>query len=168
MKKRNVSAILQFIGGAILSSLLIGCTAQSPVIVAPPATEITAAQQTATVTPMPTATAIAEASANIPSPFQCYLDGVEAQDLEATTACFTEEALVVDVGREIAGRDAINRWLDNEVMGLIYEVDSSTLTQDGASVIVNIRFGSGSGGFRARYDVVIEDGLIQEMILRYA
>lgn len=112
--------------------------------------------------------ASAPAYDNIPAPFRCYLNGVAAKDLEATTACFSDAALVIDVGRRIEGKDAIRRWLENEVMGLKYEVESVTPKQGGAVMIVRISFGSGGGGFRARYDVDFRDWRIIKMDLRYA
>lgn len=105
---------------------------------------------------------------NVPAPFQCYLDGVAAQNLDATTACFADDALVIDVGRHIEGKEAIHRWLNNEVMGLVYEVESVTPKPGGVVMIVKITFGSGSSGFRAEYDINIENGLIVRMDLQYA
>ena len=181
MRKRKSSILLPLICGAILGIFLTGCIEPGPTMVAPSMTATTPAKQTVAATLVSMVTPVATASAtatptlegrmptanNIPTAFHCYLNGVAAKDLDATVACFADDALVIDVGRRIEGKGAIRRWLGNEVMGLKYEVETETLKQDGAVVIVRISFGSG-GSFRARYDMDFKDARIIKMDLQYA
>jgi len=172
MWTRNSKMLYRLGGGAILGILLAGCITQTPTIIAPSVTAtIIPARPTvvSTATAIPTAppaSTSAPSSINVPAPFRCYLDGVAAKNLDATTACFADNALVIDVGRRIEGKEAIRRWLNNEVMGLKYKVESVTAKPGDAIIIVKISFSSG-GGFRAKYDIDL-DTLITKMDLQYA
>jgi hypothetical protein len=96
-----------------------------------------------------------------------YLDAVAARDADALAAAFAPDGLVVDVGREIRGRDAIRRWAADEVIGGVYELLGSTPRAGGVSMLVRFQPG-GVGGFRANYHFDITDGLITQATLEYA
>jgi hypothetical protein len=46
-----------------------------------------------------------------------HITAVNAQDTEAIMATFAGDAYVNDARREFAGRDAIRRWVDREMVG---------------------------------------------------
>ncbi|WP_082310179.1 nuclear transport factor 2 family protein [Nonomuraea sp. SBT364] len=96
-----------------------------------------------------------------------YLDAVAAGDADALAAAFAPGGLVVDVGREIRGRDAIRRWAADEVIGGVYELLGHTPRAGGVSMLVRFR-PAGAGGFRANYHFDITDGLITKATLEYA
>ncbi|MFG1659949.1 nuclear transport factor 2 family protein [Micromonospora chersina] len=98
---------------------------------------------------------------------QRYFDAVRAEDADAVTAAFAADAVVVDVGREIRGRDAIRRWAEREVVGGVYTVLGHTPHPDGVTVLVRFQPG-GVGGFRANYHLTLTDGLINRAVLQYA
>lgn len=115
-----------------------------------------------TVTPLP------ESSAGPLDPAaQRYFDAVAAQDADALAAAFAEDAVVLDVGREIAGRDAIRTWASNEVIGGVYTVLDHTARTGGVDILVRFQPG-GIGGFRADYRFDLADGLITRAELAYA
>jgi hypothetical protein len=98
---------------------------------------------------------------------QRYLDAVAAKDAAAVAAAFTADGLVVDVGREIRGREAIRQWADNEVIGGVYTLLGHTPRAGGTTMLVRFEPG-GLGGFRADYSLDIADGLITKATLEYA
>ncbi|MEU9828190.1 nuclear transport factor 2 family protein [Micromonospora chersina] len=98
---------------------------------------------------------------------QRYFDAVSAKDADAVAAAFAADAVVVDVGREIRGREAIRRWAEREVVGGVYTLLGHTPHPDGVTVLVRFQPG-GVGGFRANYRLSVTDGLISRADLRYA
>ncbi|MEV0145608.1 MULTISPECIES: nuclear transport factor 2 family protein [unclassified Nonomuraea] len=96
-----------------------------------------------------------------------YLDAVAAEDADALAAGFAPDGLVIDVGREIRGRDAIRRWAADEVIGGVYTLLDHTPRAGGVTMLVRFQPG-GVGGFRANYHFDITDGLITKATLEYA
>lgn len=52
----------------------------------------------------------------LPPAITCYQNGVNAKDIDAYMACFTDEAVMVDVSRTFVGYDAIKAWALREVL----------------------------------------------------
>jgi hypothetical protein len=96
-----------------------------------------------------------------------YLDAVAASASASLAAAFAPDGLVVDVGREIRGRDAIRQWASNEVIGGVYTLLGHTPRQDGVTLLVRFQPG-GTGGFRANYHFDIANELITKATLEYA
>ncbi|GAA4907973.1 hypothetical protein GCM10023237_29560 [Streptomyces coeruleoprunus] len=99
---------------------------------------------------------------------QRYLDAVAARDAGAVASAFAPDGLVVDVGREIRGRDAIRRWAAAEVIGGSYTLLDHTPHPGGTTLLVRFRPDGTGDGFRARYRLDITDGLITTATLEYA
>ncbi|WP_418960787.1 nuclear transport factor 2 family protein [Streptomyces tritici] len=97
-----------------------------------------------------------------------YLDAVANRDADAVAAAFAPDGLVVDVGREIRGRDAIRNWAAAEVVGGAYTLLDHTPHPGGTTLLVRFRPGGAGDGFRARYRFDITDGLITRATLEYA
>ncbi len=75
--------------------------------------------------------------------------------------------MVIDVGRRIQRRPAIQRWTENEVLGGVYEIVQVTPQREGAKVLS--RFApKGSSGFRALYSFIFAHGKIKSIDLEYA
>jgi len=55
----------------------------------------------------------------LPKPIEAYLAAANARDAEACAACFTDDAVVRDEGRDRAGIAAIRQW--SEEVGKKYE-----------------------------------------------
>ncbi|HEX6351355.1 nuclear transport factor 2 family protein [Actinophytocola sp.] len=109
----------------------------------------------------------ATALAEVDTAGRSYVDAVNAGDLDKVVGSFTEDAVVVDVGREIKGADQIRRWADNEVIGGRLDVLSVSPMENGQDLLVNFA-PTGDGGFEARYRFTYEDGLIVKADLQYA
>ncbi|MEQ4720996.1 nuclear transport factor 2 family protein [Nonomuraea sp. B19D2] len=98
---------------------------------------------------------------------QRYLNAVAAEDADALAAAFAPDGLVIDVGREIRGRDAIRQWAAGEVIGGVYTLLDHTPRAGGVTMLVRFQPG-GVGDFRANYHFDITDGLITRATLEYA
>lgn len=48
----------------------------------------------------------------LPQPVATYVEGANAQDVDAVTACFTESAVVRDEGQSRQGLTAIREWAE--------------------------------------------------------
>ncbi len=46
----------------------------------------------------------------LPNPIRAYLEGLNAQDIDAVTACFTADAVVRDEGQTHDGIAAVRAW----------------------------------------------------------
>lgn len=53
----------------------------------------------------------------LPKAIECYRTATNSKDIEAYMACFTEDAVMIDVGRTFVGHDAIRPWALREVIG---------------------------------------------------
>ncbi|UWR03652.1 nuclear transport factor 2 family protein [Ruegeria conchae] len=53
---------------------------------------------------------------DLPTAIDCYQTATNAQDIDAYLACFTDDAVMIDVSREFVGQDAIRTWAEREVM----------------------------------------------------
>ncbi|MBB3730822.1 nuclear transport factor 2 family protein [Nonomuraea dietziae] len=127
----------------------------------------TTAQAQAATTAQPQAATTAQAPADLDPAARRYVDAVAAEDLDALVASFTPDAVIVDVGREIRGHDAIRHWADTEVIGGRLTVLGNTPRRGGTTMLVTFAPG-GTGGFRASYSFDISGGLITRATLQYA
>jgi hypothetical protein len=48
---------------------------------------------------------------------RCYIEAVNARDLDGLADCFAEDGTVVDINRRIVGLTAIRQWAQNYVIG---------------------------------------------------
>lgn len=53
---------------------------------------------------------------DLPIAIDCYQTATNAQDIEAYLACFTDDAVMIDVSREFIGQNAIRTWAEREVI----------------------------------------------------
>ncbi|TQF04889.1 nuclear transport factor 2 family protein [Kitasatospora acidiphila] len=103
----------------------------------------------------------------LPPAARAYVDAVAAKNLDGLVAAFAPDGVVVDVGRQIRGRDAIRQWAGNEVIGGRLTVLRATARPGGTTMLVVFAPG-GSGGFRADYAFDLSGGLISRAELTYA
>lgn len=54
-------------------------------------------------------------SAKLPKTVQTYVEAYNARNREAAAACFSEDALVHDEGKDYRGRKAIGAWLGETI-----------------------------------------------------
>ena len=56
------------------------------------------------------------AEEQLPAAIGCYQKSTNAQDIDAYIACFTDDAVMIDVSRTFEGQDAIRTWAEREVI----------------------------------------------------
>ena len=52
----------------------------------------------------------------LPVAIECYQSATNSRDIDAYMACFTGDAVMVDVSRTFTGHDAIRAWAEREVI----------------------------------------------------
>lgn len=109
----------------------------------------------------------AGASASVDPAARCYVEAVNAENLDALVDCFAPNGVVNDVSREISGRRAIREWARDEVIGGSLRIIGAEPRPDGTRLLVHWA-PEGSSGWRAYYTFESEDGLIVRADLQYA
>ena len=56
-------------------------------------------------------------AADLPAAIACYQSATAAKDIDAYMGCFSEAPIMIDVSREIRGREGIRAWALREVIG---------------------------------------------------
>jgi hypothetical protein len=97
-----------------------------------------------------------------------YVDAVRTGNLDALVNAFTEDAVIVDVGRQIKGHDGIRAWAQNEVMGGQLDVLGRTDLPSGEDLLVRFNPPGWGGAFDAHYRFTYRDGRISRADLTYA
>ena len=98
---------------------------------------------------------------------RCYVDSVNAEDLDALVDCFAPDGAVVDVSRRIEGRDPIRRWAGKEVMGGSLRVLEEDARPNGTRLLVHWA-PAGSDGWQTFYTFEVRDGRIVVAGLQFA
>jgi hypothetical protein len=107
------------------------------------------------------------AFSRLTDPIRCYFEAVASQDSEALANCFSPEAVVIDVHRQIAGRQRIREWAEDEVLGGSYNIIA--WNDDGDAVSLLLTFAPREEKpFRARYEFQVQGEHIVAASLQYA
>ncbi len=80
-------------------------------------------------------------------PIQALLDAANAHDTDAFLACFPDDGVVDDWGREFRGADAIRGWSDGEFIGVDVTLAVTAVEErDGETVVTAQVGGRGFNG----------------------
>lgn len=149
----------------VLVVLLGACTGTSP---QPTAPARSSQGDTADPAPADATEARAEPGARLLPAARAYVEAVNAGDLDALVAAFDEDGVVIDVTREIRGREAIREWADAEVIGGSLRVDGITPV-DAATQRVRVHWApAGSTGWAADYTFTVRGDKVVVADLQYA
>jgi len=76
----------------------------------------------------------------LPKPIEAYIAGSNAHDADACAACFADDAIVRDEGREMRGVAAVRDWMDAAIAKYRHtvEVVSSAKTDGGTMVTCRV------------------------------
>lgn len=118
--------------------------------------------------PAPPTGAGSNLAQELPAGARCYVDAVNAQQLDDLVGCFASDGVVVDVTRRIVGGEAIRAWADREVMGGTLQVLAVDQQQPGHTRLLVHWAPRGSQGWRAFYTFEEQDGSITLADLQYA
>jgi hypothetical protein len=75
----------------------------------------------------------------LPEVAAAYVRATNNHDAAAFSACFSDNAIVNDAGREFRGEEAIREWSDREIMAAQVTFEILGVTIDGGEVIVATR-----------------------------
>jgi hypothetical protein len=101
-----------------------------------------------------------------PEPVARLLQAANDHDTDAFLACFTEDGVVDDWGREFAGADAIRGWSDKEFIGVGVTLDVVAVTTEGDVTTVEAQVGGGGFNGPSHFAVAVHDGLVVRMTIR--
>lgn len=87
-----------------------------------------------------------------------YLAAEEARDREALIACFTDDALVRDEGRDHRGLDAIKNWRNGVESKFQYEVEPLDAAANGDTVALHVRLSGNFPGSPVELDYTFKIG----------
>jgi hypothetical protein len=76
-----------------------------------------------------------------PAPVARLLDAANANDTDAFLACFTDDGVVDDWGREFVGAAAIRGWSDREFIGVEVSLDVNEVVERGAETVLTAQVG---------------------------
>jgi hypothetical protein len=62
-------------------------------------------------------------------PVARYIAGANAQDIQAVTACFAEDAVVHDEGRRREGISAIREWAEEVSLRYVFMLDGEKIAR---------------------------------------
>lgn len=103
---------------------------------------------------------------DVPVPIECYQTATNAQEIAAYLGCFTDDAVVIDVRREFAGKEAIHFWAKREVMpgGQSFRHRQILVAEPGYAK-TEVKWASWVAHYHYWWD---GDGKITKMSLQYA
>ncbi|GAA1578585.1 hypothetical protein GCM10009678_71600 [Actinomadura kijaniata] len=110
----------------------------------------------------------AQAPAGLLGPANAYVQAVNGGNLDALVAAFAPDAVIIDVSREIRGRDAIRTWADREVIGGRLTVNRIVENRGGYQKLLVHWAPGGSGGWAAHYAFTVNGSGITRADLQYA
>lgn len=69
-------------------------------------------------------------------PLAAYIKATNGHNSDAFLACFTDDALVTDIGRDFRGAAAIKEWSDREIIGANVNLEvTAAIEGDGATIV---------------------------------
>src|SRR5438105_8862246 len=72
----------------------------------------------------------------IPQPIEIYIHAINDHDSQAFLACFSNDAVVNDVGREFRGIAAIKEWSDREIFAVEVTFEVINVAERDGQIIV--------------------------------
>jgi hypothetical protein len=102
---------------------------------------------------------------NLPRPIATYIEGANAQDVNAVTACFTNSAVVRDEGHTRKGIPAIRQWAEEVSRQYRPTLEVIDVTQgDGRSILTCRVSGDFPGSpIELRYVFALNRGKIRRL-----
>lgn len=75
----------------------------------------------------------------LPSPIVAFIRAINARDAKAFPACFSPDAVVKDVGREIRGTAAIREWGEREIFAVNVTLEVLSAAENAGQTIVTVK-----------------------------
>lgn len=101
----------------------------------------------------------------LPNVIAAYFAADRKGEAEATSACFTPDAVVIDEGNRYVGREAIRQWMANASTQYSYSVEPFDVAAgDGRIVVASHLFGNFPGSpVDLRYRFVLDGDAIAQL-----
>ena len=101
-----------------------------------------------------------------PEPVARLLQAANGHDTDAFLASFTDDGVVDDWGRELAGAEAIRGWSDKEFIGVDVVLTVTDVASDGD--VTTVTADVGGSGFNGPSHLMfsVRDGLVSRMTIR--
>lgn len=118
------------------------------------------------VAAMMMATTPVSADVPLPTAIECYRTAANSKDIDAYIACFSDDAVMIDMSRTFKGREAIRTWALREVIpvGETFR-HRKILESDGDYAKTEVNWLTWVVHYSYWWD---EDGKITKMSLQYA
>src|SRR4051812_8026795 len=94
------------------------------------------------------------------------LSAANRHDTDGFLACFTEDGVVDDWGREFAGADAVRGWSDREFIGVEVELTVTETVRDGAETTIAAQVGGKGFNGPSHFTFAVRDDLVSRMTIR--
>src|SRR3954470_11408405 len=94
------------------------------------------------------------------------LSAANRHDTDGFLACFTEDGVVDDWGREFAGADAIRGWSDKEFIGVAVTLAVVAATTEGDTTTVQAQGGGSGFNGPSHFSFAVRDELVARMTIR--
>jgi ketosteroid isomerase-like protein len=101
-----------------------------------------------------------------PEPVARLLRAANDHDNAAFDACFTEDGVIDDWGREFAGSEARRGWSDREFIGVDVVLTVNDVTTDGDQTTVGADVGGKGFNGPSHFTFTVSDGLVSRMTIR--
>jgi SnoaL-like domain len=75
----------------------------------------------------------------LPNPIEALIRAINVRDANAFSSCFSPEAVVKDVGREICGTTAIQEWGEREIFAVNVTLEVMSAGERAGQTIVTVK-----------------------------
>lgn len=102
---------------------------------------------------------------DLAAPIARMIDATNRGDSEAFVACFTDDAYLVDWGREFHGHEGVARWNQSDNIGKRAHFVAEAVSGDSTDQVVTLVVTG--GGFNGTSDIefAVHDDLISRLII---
>jgi ketosteroid isomerase-like protein len=76
---------------------------------------------------------------SVPAAIERYLRAVNTGDVDGFPTSFADNALVLDVNREIRGMEAIKEWARSDIFAVDVRLRVEEVTENGGRILVRVR-----------------------------
>jgi hypothetical protein len=98
-------------------------------------------------------------------PIQAMIDATNREDSAAFLDAFADDAVLVDWGREFAGKAEIARWNDNENIGVNSRFEVTGVSRSGGRTTVGVIVSGNGYNGTGNFVFEVKGGLIQHMLI---
>ena len=99
-------------------------------------------------------------------PVRRLIEAANANDTDAFLACFSDDGVVDDWGREFQGADAIRGWSDAEFIGVQVHLDVREETTQGDETVIGAEVGGNGFNGPSHFTFEVAGERVARMTIR--